>query len=147
MSEMSCAMPTPSPIAEAALEDVKTIAVVGVSPNEDRPSHRVSKYMQEQGYTIIPIRPGLSELFGEKAYASLTDYGQAVDMVNIFRRPEAVPSIVEEAIAIGCKVVWMQEGICHTKSAIKAETAGMLVVQNKCVLKVHKANKNSKLLF
>lgn len=141
MSEMSCAMPTPSPEAEAKLKDVKTIAVVGVSPKENRPSYGVTKYMQEQGYKIIPIRPGITELFREKVYPSLADYGQQVDMVNIFRKPEAVPAIVEEALQLGCKVIWMQEGICHQEAAAKAEANGVKVVQNKCVLKVHKAMK------
>lgn len=136
---MSCALPTPSPIAEAALEDIKTIAVVGISPKADRPSHGVAKYLQANGFRIIPIRPGVAELLGEKVYASLSAYGQAVDMVNIFRKPEAVPAIVEEALSIGCKVIWMQEGVCHQEAAQKSEAAGIKVIQNKCVLKVHQA--------
>lgn len=139
MEGMTCVLPTPSPEAEVALENVKTIAIVGLSPKPNRPSHEIAVYLKEQGYEIIPIRPGITELFGHRAYPSLTDYGQAVDIVNIFRKPEAVPEIVDQAIQVGCKCVWMQEGICHEKAAAKAKTAGIKVVQNKCILRVHQA--------
>ncbi len=133
----SCSMPTASPEAEAALKNVKTIAIVGLSPKPERPSHQTAVYLKQQGYAIIPIRPGIGEIMGGKAYRSLTEYGRAVDVVNVFRRPEAVPGIVEEAIQLGCRVVWMQEGVCHEEAAGKARAAGMKVVQNKCILRVH----------
>jgi len=139
MSGESCAMPTPAPEAEAALEGVKTIAMVGLSPKPERPSNGVARYLKACGYTIIPIRPGIGEILGEKAYTSLSDYGWAVDVVDIFRRPEAVPGIVDEAIKLGCKVIWMQEGVSHQAAAEKAKAAGLKVVQNKCLMKVRRA--------
>lgn len=132
-------MPTPMPEAQGVLEGVKTIAVVGLSPNPDRPSHMVTQYMLAHGYTIIPIRPAVKEILGRKAFASLAEYGQTVDMVNIFRHPDAVPEIVDEAIRLHCKVIWMQEGIHHEAAAEKARAAGLKVVENRCLKKVHRA--------
>src|SRR4030088_589520 len=102
----------PAEIAEI-LRNSKTIAVVGLSPKPDRPSHGVSAYMQAQGYRIIPVNPGHPEILGEKAYKSLLDVPETVDIVNIFREPSAVPEIVDQAIAKKAKVIWMQEGIVH----------------------------------
>lgn len=136
MSDFACAVPTPSDKALAALAGARTIAVVGLSPREDRPSHHIAKYLIEQGYEVIPIRPGVETVLGRKAYPSLADYGQAVDVVDIFRQPDAVPAIVDQAIRLGCKVIWMQEGISHLEAARKAEAAGLKVVQNKCIYKV-----------
>jgi predicted CoA-binding protein len=133
----SCSMPTASPEAVEALKNVKTIAIVGFSPKPERPSHQTALYLKQRGYEVIPIRPGIAESMGERAYSSLTEYGRAVDVVNIFRRPEAVPGILEEAIQLGCRVIWMQEGICHEEAAKKAKAAGVKVVQNKCILRVH----------
>ncbi len=136
-----CVMPSSSKEGAEALKDIKVIAVVGLSPREERASYRVSKYMQEHGYRIIPVRPGVTEILGEKAYANLVEAGQheAIDMVNIFRKPEAVPEIVDQAISLKAKVVWMQEGIGHPDAAEKAEAAGLKVVQNLCLMKVHQA--------
>ncbi|MBI3092522.1 MAG: CoA-binding protein [Candidatus Tectomicrobia bacterium] len=120
------------------LESIQTIAVVGLSPSPERPSYGVSRYMQDMGYTIIPIRPGGGRILGQSAYASLQESPVPIDMVNIFRRPEFVPSIVDAAIACGAKVVWMQEGVVHHEAAEKARQAGMQVVQDACVLKAHK---------
>jgi uncharacterized protein len=136
--EYTCALPTDTPEAEAALVGVKTIAIVGLSPKEERPSNQIGDYLLSQGYDIIPIRPATDEVLGIKAYPSLKAYGKPVDLINIFRRPEAVPEIVDQAIALKCKVIWMQEGISHSGAAAKAETAGLSVVQNKCIYVVHK---------
>jgi uncharacterized protein len=139
VSEPACSLSTPLPEAEEAIRGLTTVAVVGLSPNPERPSHRVAAYLEEQGFTIIPIRPAISEILGRKAFASLTQYGQPVDIVDIFRKPEAVPAIVDEAIRLGCKVIWMQEGIAHAAAADKARTAGLTVVENRCLLKVHRS--------
>jgi uncharacterized protein len=139
MSEPVCGLPSSDADAEDALAGVKTIAVVGLSPNPDRPSHRVASYLKEHGFTIIPIRPGVTQVLNETAYPSLSAYGRAVDVVDIFRKPEAVPEIVAEAIRLGCKVIWMQEGITHEPAGDQARAAGLRVVQNRCLLKVHRA--------
>ena len=115
----------------------KTIAVVGLSDKPDRPSHSIPAYLQEQGYRIIPVNPKLSEVLGEKAYISLRDVPLPVDVVDIFRRAEDVPPIVEEAIAIGAKVVWMQLGIINEEAASRAETAGLTVVMDTCMGATH----------
>ncbi len=140
-SDQYCVMPSSSQEGADALEGVKVIAVVGLSPRQERASYRVSHYMQQHGYRIIPVRPAVTEILGEKAYATLTEAGrqEAIDMVNIFRKPEAVPELVDQAIAIKAKVVWMQEGIGHPDAAAKAEAAGLKVIQNLCLMKVHMA--------
>ena len=139
MSEPVCSLPTPFEEAAAILPGLKTVAMVGLSPNPDRPSHEVAVYLLAQGFTVIPIRPAVSEILGQKAYPSLTEYGQPVDIVDIFRTPEAVPGIVEEALKIGCKVIWMQTGIAHPAAADRARAAGVSVVENRCLWRVHKA--------
>ncbi len=123
------------------LDGMTTVAVVGLSPNAARPSHEVASYLLAQGFMVIPIRPGVGELLGQKAYASLTEYGKPVDIVDIFRAPEAVPGIVDEAIALGCKVIWMQTGVAHAAAADKARAAGLKVVENRCLWRVHQALK------
>lgn len=120
------------------LRDSKTIAVVGLSSNRRRPSYGVSEYMQSAGYRIIPVNPGETEVLGEKAYATLDDVPERVDIVDIFRRPEFVPEIVDAAIRIGAKCVWMQEGVVHEAAAEKARAAGLEVVMNRCILKEHR---------
>ena len=127
---------TPQEIGDL-LRRTKTIAVVGLSPKPERPSHGVSAYMQEQGYQIIPVNPGHAEILGEKAYKSLLDVPGQVDIVDIFREPSAVPEIVDQAIAKKAKAVWMQEGIVHNEAAAKARAAGLIVVMNKCIYKEH----------
>ena len=119
------------------LQSVRTIAVVGLSDKPERDSYHVAAYLQKHGYRIIPVNPAVSEVLGEKAYASLRDVPDKIDMVDIFRRPDAVPAIVEDAIAIGARAVWMQEGIVHNAAADKARAAGLQVVMNKCMLKEH----------
>jgi uncharacterized protein len=116
------------------LESSQTIAVVGLSNNPDRTSYRVSRYMQEHGYKIIPVNPTITEALGEKAYASLKDIPEKVDIVNVFRRSEDVPPVADEAIAIKAKGLWMQEGIVNEEAAKKAESAGLKVVMDSCIM-------------
>lgn len=122
------------------LDSCRVIAVVGLSAREDRPSHRVAAYLQAQGYRIIPVNPGLKEVLGERAYGSLEEIpGEIeVDVVDVFRRPEDVPPIAQQAIARGAKVLWLQEGIINEQAAFSAERAGLWVVQDRCMLKEHR---------
>jgi predicted CoA-binding protein len=119
------------------LTTAKTIAVVGLSDNPERPSHEVAGYLKEEGYRIIPVNPTIAEAMGERAYPSLREIPEPVDVVQIFRRPEDVPPIVEDAIAIGAKVVWMQLGIAHEAAAARARASGLKVVMNACMATVH----------
>jgi predicted CoA-binding protein len=119
------------------LKNSRTIAVVGLSSRRHRPSFGVSEYMQSAGYRIIPVNPSETEVLGEKCYARLEDVPEAVDIVNIFRRSEFVPEIVESAIRIGARSVWMQEGVAHPDAAERARRAGLFVVMNCCILKEH----------
>jgi len=125
------------PIAEI-LKKYKTIAVVGLSSNPLRPSHGVSAYMQSAGYRIIPVNPNETEVLGEKSYARLEDVPEKIEVVNIFRRPEEVPSVVDSAIRIGAKVVWMQLGIESEEAAEKGRAAGLVVIEDACILVEHK---------
>jgi len=120
------------------LKRYKTIAVVGLSSNPMRPSHEVSEYMQRAGYRIIPVNPNETEVLGEKSYARLEDVPEKVHVVNIFRRPEEVPPVVESAIRIGAPVVWMQLGIENAEAAKKAHVAGLAVVEDACILIEHR---------
>ncbi len=120
------------------LSECRTIAVVGLSSQPEKAGYYVPAYLQSQGYRIIPVNPHLSEALGEKAYASLLDISEAVDLVLIFRRSEAVPPFVDQAIQIGAKAVWMQLGILHPEAAEKARQAGLLVVMNACMLVEHR---------
>jgi len=126
------------PITEL-LERAKTIAVVGLSDNPPRPSHGVSAYMQTHGYRIIPVNPKISEALGERSYASLRRVPEKIDIVNIFRRPEFVEEIVDQAIQLKIPAIWMQERIVHEKAAEKARKAGIFVVMDLCILKEHRA--------
>lgn len=121
------------------LKRSKTIAVVGLSDNPFRPSHGVSAYMQSQGYRIIPVNPKIESALGEKAYASLLNVGEKIDIVNIFRRPEFVEEVVDQAIQLKVPAVWMQEEVIHEKAADKARKAGILVVMDRCILKEHRS--------
>lgn len=122
---------------EQLLKNAKTIAVVGLSGNRRRSSYGVSEYMQSAGYRIIPVNPTETEVLGEKAYATLDEVPVPVDIVNIFRRSEFVPDIVDAAIRIGAKGVWMQEGVVHEEAARKARAAGLEVEMDHCILKAH----------
>lgn len=128
--------------AEAAqlLRRAKTIAVVGLSANPDKPSHHVPKYLQEQGYVIIPVNPTAhGEILGRTVYPSLRAVPGPVDIVDVFRPAADVPPIVEDAIAIGAKAIWMQEGIVNNAAAGRARAAGLHVVMNACMMKIHRA--------
>lgn len=114
------------------LRDSKTIAVVGLSPKPHRPSHQVAIYLMEVGYTIIPVNPGQNTILGRTCYPNLRAIPTPVDMVDIFRRQEAVLPIVEDAISIGAQFIWMQEGIINKEAAAKAESAGLTVIMNRC---------------
>jgi uncharacterized protein len=121
----------------ALLKRAKTIAVVGLSDSPLRPSYGVSAYMQQQGYRIIPVNPSIQGALGEKAVASLSDIKEKVDIVDVFRRSEFVPEVVDEAIKLGVPAIWMQEGVVHEAAAEKARKAGIFVVMDRCVLKEH----------
>ena len=120
------------------LRQARTIAVVGLSGKPWRPSYGVAEYLQRAGYRIIPVNPNESEVLGEKAYPSLEAIPERVDIVNVFRRSEFVPEIVEAAIRIGARVVWLQEGVRHDEAAAKARQAGLDVIQDRCILKEHR---------
>jgi len=131
-----------SPQADAIadlLKRCKTIAVVGLSNSPLRPSHGVSAYMQTNGYRIIPVNPKIKGALGEKAYASLLDVPEKIDIVNIFRRPEFVEEAVDQAIRLKVPVIWMQEEVINEQAAEKARKAGIFVIMDRCILKEHKA--------
>ncbi|MDD5176912.1 MAG: CoA-binding protein [Sterolibacterium sp.] len=115
------------------LTECRVIAVVGLSANEDRPSFVVAKYMLGHGYTIIPVNPGQGEILGQKCYPSLKDIPQKVDIVDCFRKPEDIPPLAEEAIAIGARVLWLQLGVINQAAAQRASEAGLDVVTDRCV--------------
>ena len=117
------------------LRTVKTIAVVGLSSNPARASFGVSRFLQRQGYRIIPVNPNETQVLGERAYASLRDVPDPIDIVQIFRRPEGVPEVVEAALGRKIRCIWMQEGVVHPSAAARAESAGIPVVMDRCMLK------------
>ncbi|MDA8213349.1 MAG: CoA-binding protein [Clostridia bacterium] len=119
------------------LVQARTIAVVGLSANEERASHRVARYLKEQGYRVIPVNPAVQEVLGEKAYAALEDIPEPVDIVDIFRKTEDVPPIAESAVKIGAKVLWQQEGVTSEEAANFAAKAGLEVVMDCCLKLVH----------
>ncbi len=118
---------------KAILTLSKNIAVIGASPDPDRDSHRVTRYLQEQGYRLAPVNPRIATLLGVRCYPSLHDIPFSIDIVDIFRQPEAIPAIVEEAIVKGAKVVWMQLGLRHEEAARRAQAAGLTVVMDRCL--------------
>lgn len=120
------------------LSRVKVIAVVGLSSDAMRASYGVSQYMQSRGYRIIPVNPNEQMVLGERAYASLAEVPEKIDLVDVFRRPEHVPAIVDEAIRLKIPAVWLQEGVIHQAAAKKARDAGMVVVMDRCILKEHR---------
>lgn len=117
------------------LRNAKTIAVVGLSSNPTRPSFGVSRFLQRQGFRVIPVNPNETEVLGERAYPSVKDIPDEIDIVDIFRRPARVPEVVDDALAKGARCIWMQEGIVNHEAAQKAEAAGLSVVMNRCILK------------
>ena len=121
------------------LERAHVVAIVGLSPEEGKASNGVARYLKREGYRIIPVNPKITEALGEKAYPSLAEIPVPVDVVQIFRRSEDVPPVVEDAIAIGAKVVWMQSGIINEEAAARAEAAGLKVVMDACMREEHRA--------
>jgi uncharacterized protein len=120
------------------LKTSRTIAVVGLSSKRFRPSHGVAEYMQRNGYRIIPVNPFEQTVLGEKCYPDLQSIPEPVDIVDIFRRAEFVPEVVEAAITIGARAIWMQEGVVHEEAAARARAAGLEVVMDRCILKDHR---------
>jgi predicted CoA-binding protein len=129
---------TPTDEIGELLKRTKTIAVVGLSDSPLRPSYGVSAYMQSHGYKIIPVNPSIKGALGEKAVASLAEIEGKIDMVDVFRRPEYVPDLVEEAIRLKVPAIWLQEDVIHEEAAEKARKAGIFVVMDKCILKEHR---------
>jgi predicted CoA-binding protein len=117
----------------ALLARVKTIAVVGLSPKPERPSHRIARRLQEWGYRVLPVRPGVAQVLGEKAYARLAELPVKPDLVNVFRSSDRVRGLVEECIALGLPAIWIQQGIVDEAAAERARTAGMFVVMDRCI--------------
>jgi predicted CoA-binding protein len=118
---------------KAILKNYRVVAVVGLSPKPERASHQVAQYLKDHGYRIVPVNPGQKEILGEKCYRSLADIPFPIEVVDIFRNIEAIPAIVDEAIAVGAKVVWMQLGLEEPASALKAREAGLQVVMDRCL--------------
>ncbi len=129
---------TPTDEIGELLKRTKTIAVVGLSDSPLRPSYGVSAYMQSHGYKIIPVNPSIKGALGEKAVASLAEIEGKIDMVDVFRRPEYVPELVDEAIRLKVPAIWLQEDVIHEAAAAKARKAGIFVVMDKCILKEHR---------
>ena len=117
----------------ALLERTKTVAVVGLSPNPDRPSHRIGKRLKEWGYRVVPVRPALDEVLGEKAYPNLTAIPFKPDLVDVFRSPDQVDPVVDECIALGIPALWLQEGVVNEAAALRAQAAGIEVVMDRCI--------------
>jgi hypothetical protein len=126
------------PVITDLLRSARTIAVVGLSSKKARPSHGVTDYMLHAGYRIIPVNPNETEVLGEKAYPDLDSVPEKIDVVNVFRRSESVPEIVDAAIRIGARAVWMQEGVMHQEAAKRARQAGLVVIMDRCLLKEHR---------
>jgi uncharacterized protein len=131
-------LPNADPIADL-LRGAQIIAVVGLSNSPMRPSHGVAAYLQTQGYRIIPVNPKIHGSLGEKSYPSLLEVPGKIDIVNIFRRPEYVEEIVDQAIQLKIPAIWMQESVVHEKAAQKARQAGIFVIMDQCILKEHRA--------
>ena len=124
-------------IEEEILNSRRVVAIVGLSPKPDRPSYRVASYLKEQGYRIIPVNPRAREILGEVCYPDLSSIPEAIDVVDVFRRSKEVLVVVEEAIKIRAKALWMQEGVINEEAAARAREAGLLVVMDKCMFKEH----------
>jgi uncharacterized protein len=122
------------------LSKAKTIAMIGISDDQSRPSYGVAQYLQSRGYQVVPINPHLKEVLGETAYPSLAEAAkhEKIDIVDVFRRPEAVPAIVDEVLELGIPALWLQESVVHEEAAEKARKAGILVVMDRCILKEHR---------
>lgn len=121
----------------ALLKRVRTIAVVGLSADPARPSHHVAAYLIEQGYHVVPINPTTPEVLGQRSYATLADVLEPIDLVDVFRRPDAVPALVDEVLALNLPALWLQEGVTHAEAEARAVAAGVAVVADRCILKEH----------
>lgn len=119
------------------LTSIKTIAIVGLSPKNERDSNKVARYLQQEGYNVIPVNPNHKEIIGLKSHSSISEVTEKIDVVDIFRKPSAVPGIVDESIGKKVKVVWMQEGVINNEGAERAIGAGLTVVMNRCMKKEH----------
>ncbi len=119
------------------LTSVQTVATVGVSSNPDKPSYGIFQYLAAAGYNMIPVNPTVAELLGRKCYPDLKSIPQKIDLVQVFRRPEDVPAVVEQAIEVGAQVIWMQEDVINPQAAQRAEQAGLKVVMDRCMMKTH----------
>ena len=118
---------------KSLLQQINHIAVIGLSPKTTRPSHQVAKAMQGYGYHIIPVRPAVDEVLGEKAYASLQDVPDPIDLVDVFRAPEQIAPIIDACIARGVKAVWLQDGVVNEAEAMRAQAAGIIVIMDRCI--------------
>lgn len=130
------ANPAPEEI-KRLLETARSVAVVGLSPKPERDSYLVAKYLLEHGYRVIPVNPAVEEVLGQKSYPDLTSLPEPVDIVDVFRRPEFVPPIAEQAVALGAKALWLQLGVRHDQAAALARDKGLLVVQDQCIKVLH----------
>ena len=130
-------------LQERLLRDSKTIAVVGLSPKEHRDSYQVASYLQAQGYQIIPVNPAAREILGETSYPDLASVPGPVDLVDVFRRSELVPPVVEQAVQIGAKAVWLQDGIVNEAAAARGRSAGLEVVMDDCTMRSHRRLKRA----
>jgi predicted CoA-binding protein len=140
MTGFRCELPDPASHPEEIahiLESCKRIAVVGLSPKPERDSHRVARYLLERGYEVVPVNPGQTEILGRPCYRNLLEIPFRVDLVDLFLNPERVPPVVDQAIEIGARVLWMQLGITHDEAAGKAKQAGLIVVMNRCIKQEH----------
>jgi predicted CoA-binding protein len=141
MSDAICELPERNASSEEIrrlLTSARTIAIVGLSGNPARDSHRVAAYLQEHGYRVIPVNPALEEVLGEKSYPDLASVPVPIDIVDVFRKPQAIPGIVDDAIAAKAKAVWMQLGLADNAAAAKARAAGLAVVMSKCIMAQHR---------
>lgn len=141
MTELQIKLQEDNPPADEIrdiLTRCKTLAIVGLSPKEERDSHKVARYLTEQGYEIVPVNPGRKEILGRPCYKTLKDIPFRIDMVDIFLNPARVPPVVDQAIEMGVPVLWMQLGVIHDKAAQKARAAGITVIMNKCTMQEHK---------
>lgn len=140
MNEIRCERPdghSPSDEIVQILRSYKRIAIVGLSPKEERDSHRVAKYLLAQGYDIVPVNPGQKEILGKTCFRSLKEIPFPIDVVDLFLNPERVPPLVEQAIEIGANVIWMQLGVVHNEAARKAREAGITVIMDRCIKLEH----------
>ena len=135
--------PQPANVADRILASARTIAVVGLSPDPRRPSHGVASYLQRAGYRIIPVNPNVDEVLGERAYSSLREVSNPIDVVDVFRRSEFVGPIVDDAIAMRVRALWLQDGVIDELAAERARAAGLDVVMDDCMMRRHAASRSS----